>query len=123
VEETAAARPVWTRLSLAPVRSISAVSVVATDGEAALLQSGDYAIDIDAASEGWVRILRTGGGRVRVRYRAGLASGWNQVPEPLRQGVVRMAAHLYAQRSGPGDGPPPASVTALWLPYRRLRLA
>jgi uncharacterized phiE125 gp8 family phage protein len=57
-----------------------------------------------------------------VHYRAGLAAGWNGVAEPLRQGVVRMAAHLYAHRDAADGRGPPAAVTALWLPYRRLRL-
>jgi uncharacterized phiE125 gp8 family phage protein len=57
--------------------------------------------------------------RVLVRYRAGLAADWNGVPEPLRQGIVRLAAHLYGARGGT-EGPAPASVAALWRPFRRL---
>ena len=57
-----------------------------------------------------------------VRYGAGRAHDWNGVPEPLRHGIVRMAAHLYTHRDGEDGGAPPAAVTALWLPYRRLRL-
>jgi hypothetical protein len=36
--------------------------------------------------------------------------------------VLRLVAHLFTSRDGPG-GDPPAAVTALWRPYRRLRLA
>lgn len=121
-EETISARPVWTRLSQAPVRAIISVSV-AGDPEPVPLDPADYAIDIDAAGEGWVRVLRSGGvGRVIVRYAAGRAADWNGVPEPLRQGIVRMAAHLYVHREAADAGAPPAAVTALWLPYRRLRI-
>ena len=122
VEQVLPARPVWTRLEQGPVRAILGVSALSADSEAAPLASGDYAVDIDAAGEGWVRILSSGEARrVRVRYRAGLGADWNAVPEPLRHGILRMAAHLYSHRD---DGAaPPAAVAALWLPYRKLRLA
>jgi uncharacterized phiE125 gp8 family phage protein len=123
VEETITARAAWTRLSLAPVRAITGVSALSVLGAESALAAEDYAIDIDARGEGWVRVAgATTTGRVTVRYRAGLAAGWNGVAEPLRQGVVRMAAHLYAHRDGADGRGPPAAVTALWLPYRRLRL-
>ena len=53
-------------------------------------------------------------------YTAGLAADWAGLPAPIAQGVVRLIGHLYAERDG---GPPPAAVTALWRPYRRLMLA
>jgi uncharacterized phiE125 gp8 family phage protein len=123
IDEMLAARPAWSRLERAPVRAILSVGAVGPGGATTPLAGGDHAIDIDAAGTGWVRMLRGGvAGRVAVRYRAGLASDWNGVPEPLRQGVVRMAAHLYAHRDREDGGGPPAAVAALWLPYRRLRL-
>ena len=121
VEEVLAPRPAWTRLRLAPVRAILSVSALTAAGEERALPPHDHAIDIDAAGDGWIRVLRSGGaGRVRVRYRAGLSAEWNGIPEPLRQGIVRMAAYLYSDRGG--EAGPPAAATALWLPYRRLRL-
>ena len=116
------AQPCWTRLGQAPVRAILGVSALPPSGDATALAAGDYAIDIDAAGEGWVRILRSGAGRVQIVYRAGQAVDWNGVAEPLRHGIVRMAAHLYTHRDGEDGRGPPAAVTALWLPYRRLRL-
>ena len=124
VEETIPARTAWARLEVAPVQAILAVSAVAAGGSASALAAQDHAIDIDAAGDGWVRVLRSGGaGRAIVRYRAGRAADWNGVPEPLRQGIVRMAAHLYTHRDRDDGSGPPAAVTALWLPYRRLRLS
>ena len=122
VEEAIAARAAWTRLSLAPVRAITGVSAISVAGGESAVAAGDYAIDIDARGEGWVRVPGAAGARVNVHYRAGLAADWNGVAEPLRQGVVRMAAHLYAHRDAADGRGPPAAVTALWLPYRRLRL-
>jgi uncharacterized phiE125 gp8 family phage protein len=124
VEETIAARPGWTRLEAAPVRAILAVSGLAADGSATLLAPDDFAIDIDSAGDGWVRVLRSAGAeRAAVLYRAGRAADWNGVPEPLRHGIVRLAAHFYTHRDGEDGSAPPAAVTALWLPYRRLRLS
>ena len=122
VEETVPARPAWTRLAQTPVQAILGVSALPPDGGPIPLGSGDYALDIDAAGDGWVRLPRGGGGRVLVRYRVGGAADWNGVPEALRQGIVRMVAHLYSHRDREDGRGPPAAVTALWLPYRRLRL-
>ena len=51
-----------------------------------------------------------------------MAQDENGVPEPIRQGVLRLVAYLFTSRDGAG-GDPPAAVTALWRPYRRMRLA
>lgn len=113
---------VWQRLTLSPVRHIAAVETVAADGSAVALAASDFAVDIDAQGNGWVRatgVLPTL--RLRVTATAGLASDRNAVPEPLRQGIVRLVGHLFASRDGAG-GEPPAAVTALWRPYRRMRL-
>jgi uncharacterized phiE125 gp8 family phage protein len=122
VIEILPAHACWTRLGQAPVRAILAVSALAPSGEPTALPAGDYGIDIDAAGDGWIRILRSAAGRVQIVYRAGQAADWNGIAEPLRQGIVRMAAHLYTHRDGEDGRGPPAAVTALWLPYRRLRL-
>lgn len=122
VEEVIPASRAWTRLGLAPVTAIEAAALLGADGAAAPLVAGDYAIDIDAAGEGWVRLLLgVEPKRVRVSYRAGIAADANGLPEALRHGIVRLAAHLYVGRDRP-EGPP-AAVTALWRPWRRLRLS
>lgn len=122
VSETVPANGVWTRLAAAPVRSIDGVAALGADGGATPLDPADYAIDVDAAGEGWVRVpWRGASGRAAVTFSAGLAEDWNGIPELLRQGIARLAAHLYAAR-GEQEAPPPASVAALWRPWRRLRL-
>ena len=61
-----------------------------------------------------------GGARiVRVAYSAGLAAEAEALPEALRHGVVRLAAHLYTHRDREEGAGPPAAVTALWRPWRR----
>lgn len=111
----------WRRLGANPVRSITAVEGLPAEGATFALPVGAYAIDIDAEGVGWVRVTAPGAaGRVRVTYQAGLASGWDALPEPLRQGAVRLATHLFTHRDEAREGAPPAAVAALWRPWRRV---
>lgn len=112
----------WTRLGRRPVRGISGIERVEVSGASAL-PADAFAVDIDASGAGWVRLLAPDSKQVRVTYSCGLAAQWAGVPEPLRHGIIRLAAHLYTHRNGADDPGPPAAVTALWRPYRRLRLA
>ena len=102
----------WQRLSALPVGAIAGPTG---------LPVGAYAVDIDAGGVGWVRVTAPGAAtRVAVRYTAGLAEAWDALPEPVAQGVVLLAAHLFEHREGSAE--PPAAVAALWRPYRRMRL-
>lgn len=113
----------WERLPVTPVTAIGSVTAVGADGVLQPLSLGDYAIDIDAAGDAWVRAAQRGeAARLRVTGSAGIAEDPNGVPEPLRQGVLRLVAHLFTARDGDG-GEPPAAVSALWRPYRRMRLS
>ena len=113
----------WERLPVTPVRSISSVESLDLGGTATPQPSGNYEIDVDSSGDGWVRVSNPGEARrVRVNGTVGLSVDENGVPEPIRQGVLRLVAHLFTSRDGAG-GDPPAAVTALWRPYRRMRLA
>jgi len=113
----------WRRLGATPVTVISGVETVSSAGSASTLEPGSYAVDIDANGDGWVRITAlVAPQRIRVTFEAGMASAWAQLPEALKQGVVRLAAHLYTHRDDAEGAGPPAAVTALWRPWRRLRL-
>jgi uncharacterized phiE125 gp8 family phage protein len=113
----------WERLPIAPVRTITSVASVDVVGGTALVSPGSYTVDIDCAGDGWVRLAQaTGLARVQAAGRAGIADSENGVPEPIRQGVLRLIAHLFTARDGEG-GEPPAAVTALWRPYRKMRLS
>jgi uncharacterized phiE125 gp8 family phage protein len=121
--ETMPASAAWQRLGRTPVRAVTGVETLAADGAATALPISGYAIDIDANGDGWARLTEPGSERrARVTYEAGMASDWAGLPEPLRQGSVRLAAHLYTHREREDGGGPPAAVTALWRPYRRMRL-
>ena len=113
----------WERLPIAPVRSMTSLAAVDAGGLATPIDSSGYVLDVDFAGYGWVRLTQAADvSRVRVSGRAGMADDENGVPEPIRQGVLRLVAHLFTARDGEG-GEPPAAVTALWRPYRRMRLA
>jgi len=113
----------WERLVPSPARAITTVDGIGEDGTTRVLQADEYSIDIDCSGDGWVRVgSSVSARRVRVTGSAGLAVNQNEVPEPLRQGILRLVAHLFTARDGTG-GDPPAAVTALWRPYRRMRVA
>ncbi|MDO7843743.1 head-tail connector protein [Sphingomonas immobilis] len=120
-----AAQAAWQCVGAGPVRAITSVEAIGAiengDG-AVVLGSAAYAVDIDAGGEGWVRSIDAGAAkRIAVTFVAGAAADWAGVPGPLRQGVVLLAAHLFTARDE--RDAPPAAVTALWRPFRRLALA
>lgn len=112
----------WQSLPGGPVLAITEVEALAPDGSAAAIPADRYAIDIDMAGVGWIRVPPIEGvSRVRATYRAGLAEGWDALPAPIRQGAVLLAVHLFDGRGA--EAAPPAAVAALWRPWRRMRLA
>ncbi len=114
----------WQRLHASPVRSITTVQAIRFGQSPVPLQPDAYAIDIDSMGEGWARMVQaTDARQIDVEFRAGMASDWASLPETLRMGVNRLAAHLYTVRDDPADAGPPAIVAAFWLPWRRLRLS
>lgn len=114
----AGARP--RRLAASPLVAVDAVERVEPSGAAAAVTGWSVAFDDDGA--GRLTAPATDA-RLRITYRAGLADDWNGVPEALRHGILRLAAHLYVMRDDPEERGPPAAVAALWRPWRRLRLA
>lgn len=113
----------WQRLRQTPVQAITGVEGLPADGAAFALPVESYAIDIDGNGDGWVRVTQPGAAdRAIVTYRAGMAVDWNGVPEAVRQGIVRLVAHLFTHRDAADGSGPPAVVAALWRPWRRMRL-
>ncbi|WP_420146075.1 head-tail connector protein [Sphingobium sp.] len=123
VREIVAGGGAWQRLTARPVAEIMQVEAMDAQGVTEPLPVGAYAIDIDASGDGWVRSTRAGDRRrLAVRYRAGLSEDVAGLPEALVQGIVRLAAeHFLAQ--GTQGAAPPAMVSALWRPFRRMRLS
>jgi uncharacterized phiE125 gp8 family phage protein len=117
--------PGWQSLGLSPVTAITGIEGLPAEGSRFALPVEGYALDLGADGSGRVRVISPGAaGRVAVRCIAGLAADWASLPDGLRHGILRLAAHQYRHREGEGSGPlPPAAVAALWRPWRRLRLA
>lgn len=112
----------WQRLSASPVTAIIGVQGITSAGESFALPSDAYAIDLSPDGQGRVRVLHPGSaGRIELRYLAGMAASWGELPEALRQGIVRLAAHVHLARDA-GDATLPAMIGALWRPWRRVRL-
>ena len=124
-EETIGARPDWQPLATRPVQAILAVQGIPAEGARFALAADAYAIELDTDGGARVRVTSPGAaGRIAVRFVAGLAPAWNGLPESLRHGVIRLAAHQHrARENSAADPVPPAAVTALWRPWRRMRVA
>lgn len=123
-EEIVPASSQWQCLETRPVRAITAVAAMGQHGARVPLASGQYEIELDAAGVGRVRLLAPVEVRsIAVSFVAGIAPDWPSMPDGLRHGVIRAAAHLYRDRDGAQVDAPPSSIAVLWRPWRLLRIA
>lgn len=124
-EEVLSASGGWQTLATRPVQAITGVEGIPAEGARFALAAADYAIELAADGGALVRVLRQGSaGRVAVRFTAGMAEDWGDLPDGIRHGALRLAAHHYRQRDAGGGPPvPPAAVAALWRPWRLMRIA
>ncbi|WP_089216612.1 head-tail connector protein [Sphingopyxis indica] len=122
VEEVLSVGPGAVQLGVRPVVGVDTAALLSEEGSETALGDGDYRLAIGRDGTGRLTLSgAVGGGRLRVGYRAGIAAGPNEVPEAIRQGIVRLVQHLHEARDGAGGGPP-AAVAALWQPWRRMSL-
>jgi uncharacterized phiE125 gp8 family phage protein len=124
-EEILPASGEWQSLATMPVQAITGVLAIATDGTRTALSATGYEIDIGADGTGRMRLTcPIDHRRVAVRFTAGMAESWDTLPDAIRQGIVRWAAHQHRARDADkAMAGPPASVAALWRPWRRMRIA
>lgn len=124
VEETIPAPAGQYVLSTRPVRALLTAELVEADGTRTAFDQGAYIFEIDAAQTACITIESAPDAQaIVVSMRAGIAADWRSLPEALRQGMIRLAAFHYRDRESGRDADPPASVAALWRPWRILRLA
>lgn len=124
VEEIIPLGSAWQELVSRPVRGLTGAALIADDGSREPLSEPGYAIELRAAGNACVRLQQPLDGRaVALQLDVGIADDWAGLPAPLRQGAIRLAAHYFRDRDSKASAVPPASVTALWRPWRSVRLA
>ena len=124
-EEMLPALSVWQTLATRPVQAVTGVEGLSTEGTRFALAADAYAMELDAEGGAMVRVVRRDAAeRIAVRFTVGMAADWADLPDGLRHGVLRLAAHHYRQRDADSArAMPPAAVAALWRPWRRMRVA
>lgn len=108
-------------LSSGPVQNLDALSVFNGAAET-MYDPVDFPL-LDHAGRVYLDVSVVPVGRIaQADYTIGLGQDWNAVPEAIRQGILRLVAHQYEARSDPEVAALPHAVTALWQPYRKLRI-
>lgn len=114
----------WQMLAAQPLRMVTAIYGLVSEGLTVPISRADYALEIDEAGSAWLRIAQSFGARqARVTFEAGLADRWGDIDAPLRQGMLRLVAHMHAHRDDPADPGIPLAVIALWRSFHPLRLS
>ncbi len=122
IEEQVSPRIGLHRLSARPVRALTKFAVHENDGTESVLAPDAYRAEINADGIATITVEEALDGRaIVIQMLAGLAPSWDEAPRGLRQGMIRLAAFHYQNRDA--EGPPPASVAALWRPWKIWALA
>lgn len=116
-------------LPIAPVRSVAQVQLVDRFGAGTVVASDRYALSGDADAP---KLVPVGAvlpsvpdyGTVEIRFEAGMAVAFGDLPADLAQAVMLLAAHYYEYRdeTALGQGCMPFGVTSLIARYRPVRL-
>lgn len=123
VEEIVPLQGGWQELISRPVHDLDAAVLIAVDGTRQDIGPLADALEWRIGGSACVQLLRPFEGRgVALQLVVGIASDWAGLPAPLRHGIIRLAAHYFRDREGKPAAVPPASVTALWRPWRDVRL-
>ncbi len=119
-------------LSVAPVKSVAAVTVYDAEGDPTVLAPTGWILDIASQP---ARLAFTGAiphpGRpingIEIDVVAGYGASGLEVPQPLRLAVMTLVARWYEDREGLAYGIVPSRVAAafeaLVAPFRVMRLA
>jgi uncharacterized phiE125 gp8 family phage protein len=116
----------WQELVSRPVREVTGAALIAADGTREVIAALTDALEWRISGSACVQLLRPFEGQgLALQLVVGIAEDWSGLPAPLRHGIIRLAAHHFRHRDGTGEtsasGVPPASVTALWRPWRDVR--
>ncbi|MFP7570841.1 head-tail connector protein [Marivita sp. S2033] len=116
-------------LPIAPVRAVTQVTLVDAFGGATVVAGDRYGLGGDGDAP---RLVPMGAclsfipehGSVEVRFEAGMAVAFGDLPADLAQAVMLLAAHYYEYRdeTALGQGCMPFGVSSLIARYRPMRL-
>ena len=114
-------------LPIAPLQSVDAIRVRNASGEATLVSPSSYLVDAHSEPPRIVFSAPPPGPAqsahgIEIDVAAGYGDA-SQVPQPLRQAMLMLIAFWYENRGDAVDLRMPESVTSLFAPYRRARLA
>lgn len=123
VEERGCAEGGAFALTAEPARILVDVRVELADGSLRLLSALEASLKLDGNGCGKLALAGVADGTALVvRYRAGMATDWNWVPETLRLAVIRVASHFFSHRDGADDGGIPPAVRRMISPWRTRRM-
>lgn len=123
VEEVLPLSGNWLELVSRPVHQLIGAALIAADGSREPIVMLAETLEWRIGSSACVRQLRPlEGEALALQMVVGIAADWDSLPAPLRHGIIRLAAHHFRDREGKAGTVPPASVTALWRPWRDVRL-
>lgn len=124
VEETFDVEEGVTHLTSRPVRMLLNFESIDREGSRESLLDDVESIAISADGCAAVTIeSATDHIAYAVQMSVGMAQNWSSMESPLRQGIIRLAAYYYRDRDLESSEQPPASVAALWRPWRILKLS
>lgn len=107
-----------------PVQQLLSAETVAFVGTRTTIAGQGHGFELDRTGVALADLKwDLDGEYLAVKVRVGIAHEWTSVPKPLRQGIIRLASHYYRDRDDERGSQPPASVIALWRPWRLVRLA
>jgi uncharacterized phiE125 gp8 family phage protein len=127
IEERLPTRRGQYRIASVPVETLEAIEAIADDGTRTALSADMCEVHFEAAGSAVLRLHSDIEGKaVAVTMQVGLAAQWEAIPPAIRQGLIRLSAHCYRDRDRQAlqsnAATPPTSVTALWRPWRVVRL-
>jgi uncharacterized phiE125 gp8 family phage protein len=109
-------------IPLPPLQAVTAVTLYDRDGNATVLASDAYVVDLAGsrlALKAWPANLRAANS-VAVAFTAGYG-GAADVPAPLCAAILQIVSALYEHRGG-DTVPTPDNALALLAPYRTIKL-
>lgn len=123
VEEIVPLLAGWQELISRPVTELTGAALIAYDGSRQAIAVLTDVLEWRIAGSACVQLLQPlEGSGLALRLVVGIANDWASLPPPLRHGVIRLAAHHFRSRDDKAAAIPPAAVTALWRPWREVRL-